>query len=163
MNLTIILFGLLFLVGCIPPSAMLKTQNIQAIEAGFIADSETGKILSSNQEVDSLANGVVKTLELAGFRKTNQSVSFGLLPATGHTQNLGFYLVENEYVQAYVEISKSSIKVIFREMEMEHGASNFTTSEIEREMVRIASATVSQYLKSTIGKRSIRIVVYDNP
>ena len=163
MKLTIILFGILFLAGCIPPSAMLKTQNIQGIEAGFVADSETGNVISSNEQVDFLARGVVQTLEVAGFINTNQSVSFGLLPATGHTQNLGFDLVENEYVQAYVQISKSSIKVIFREMELEHGTGNFTTSEKQRELVRIASAAVSQYIKSKIGKRSVRLLVYENP
>ncbi|WP_045856505.1 hypothetical protein [Teredinibacter purpureus] len=158
-----ILFFVCFLAGCIPPSAMLKTQSLQEVEAGFVADSDSGKLFLSNEDVDIAAEEITQVLREFDFERTNQSVSFGLLPATGHTQNLGFKLGENIYVQAYVEISKSSVKVVFREMELEHGKNNFLTDEKERQSVKSATAAVTQYLKSKIGTRSIRVLTYENP
>lgn len=157
------LFLVIVLAGCIPPSAMLKSQNIQSVEAGFVADSETGKLLASNEEVDLCAIKIQEVLEEYGFTLSNKSSSFGLLPATGHTQNMGFSLAGNIYTSAYAEISKSKIKVVFREMEREHGSDVFETTEEEFSSIKAASAAVVKYLKTKIGQRSVRVAFYENP
>ena len=162
-SLIVSLFLAIILAGCIPPSAMLKSQNIQSIEAGFVADSETGKLLSSNEEVDLVAINIQKVLEGHGFTLSNISASYGLLPATGHTQNMGFSLAGNIYTTAYVEISESAVKVEFREMEHEHGSNVFETTEKEIISIQAASTAVVKYVKSIIGQRSIRVIFYENP
>ena len=156
-------FLVIFLAGCIPPSAMLKSQNIQSVEAGFVADSETGRLLASNEAVDLFAIKIQEVLEEHGFSLSNKSTSFGLLPATGHTQNMDLSLAGNVYTSAHAEISKSKIRVVFREMEREHGSNVFVTTAEEINSIKAASEAVDKYIKTKIGQRSVRVTFYDNP
>ncbi|MDB4076586.1 hypothetical protein N9537_01975 [Porticoccaceae bacterium] len=156
---TIILVAML-VSGCLPKSAMLKHRDIQNIEAGLGVDG-TKKIIPSDEEVDLLAAEVTELLQQQGFELLNSSVSWGLQPLTGHTQNLGFRFPGTNSVHCYVQISKKEFRAKFRELESKPQTNEFNTNDRDLAAISKAIASLDTLTKQKFNGRSIRVSRFD--
>ena len=150
----------MLLSGCPPKGAMLKHRDIQYIEVGLGVDG-TKKIISSDEEVDLLAAQVIELLQGQGFELLHSSVSWGLQPLTGHTQNLNFMLPETGSIHCYVQISKKEFQAKFRELEKKPQSNEFVTSNSDLVAVNKAIASLNKLAKQNFGGRSTRISKFD--
>lgn len=150
----------LLISGCPPKSAMLKHRDVQYIEAGLGVDG-TKKILPSDEEVDHLATEVIELLQGQGFELLNSSVSWGLQPLTGHTQNLSFQLPETGSIHCYVQISKKEFRAKFRELEKKPQSNEFATTSSDLVAVNKAIASLNELVKGKFNGRSTRISKFD--
>ena len=146
--------------GCPPKSTMLKHREVQHIEVGLGVDG-TNKILSSDEDVDLLATEVIELLQRQGFELLNTSVSWGLQPLTGHTQNLSFRLPETGSIHCYVQISKKEFRVKFRELEQKPQSNQFVTSSSDLVAVNKAIDSLNDLAKGKFIGRSTRISKFD--
>ena len=150
----------MLLSGCPPKNSMLKQREVQHIEVGLGIDGAR-KILSSNEEVDVLANEVIRLLSEYGFKLLHSSTSWGLQPLTGHTQNLSFRLLGTNAIHCYVQISKKEFKAKFREMEKEPQSNEFATSDNDFQITEQAVTTLNVLAKQKFRGRSVRISKFD--
>ena len=146
--------------GCPPMSAMLKHRDISNVEAGLGIDG-TEKIISSDEEVDILASQVIVLLEKQGFELLNSSISWGLQPLTGHTQNLGFKYPGTNSVHCYVRISKKEFLARFRELESKPQTNKFNTNSSDLAAIDKAVASLNQFAKQNFKGRTIRVSKFD--
>jgi hypothetical protein len=146
--------------GCPSKSAMLKHRDVQHIEAGIGVDG-TKKILNSDEEVDLLATEVIELLKGQGFELLNSSVSWGLQPLTGHTQNLSFRLPQTGSIHCYVQISKKEFGAKFRELEKKPQSNEFATTNNDLMAVNKAIDSLNELAKEKFNGRSTRISKFD--
>ncbi|MCE2029451.1 hypothetical protein [Sessilibacter corallicola] len=146
--------------GCLPKSAVLKYHDVQHIEAGLGVDG-TRKILNSDEEVDLLATEVIELLKGQGFELLNSSVSWGLQPLTGHTQNLSFRLLQAGSIHCYVQISKKEFWAKFRELEQKPQSNEFATTNSDLVAVSKAVDSLNELAKEKFNGRSTRISKFD--
>lgn len=146
--------------GCLPKSAMFKHRDIQHIEAGLGIDG-TKRIISSDDKVDLLAAQVTELLQRQGFELLNSSISCGVLPLTGHTQNLGFRYPGTNSVYCYVQISKKEFHAKFREVEAKPQTNEFNTNSSDLEAIDRAVVSLNDFAKQKINGRTIRISTFD--
>ncbi|MCU7797489.1 MAG: hypothetical protein KZQ75_10195 [Candidatus Thiodiazotropha sp. (ex Myrtea spinifera)] len=150
----------LLLSGCHPKSAMLKQRDLQRIDVGLGVDGPS-KILPSDEEVDLLSREAVNLLQGHGFELLNSSVSWGLQPLTGHTQNLGLRLPGTNAIYCYVKISKKEFQAEFVEMEKQPQTNKFATSNSDLMVVDKAVAALNELAKLKFKGRSTRISKFD--
>lgn len=150
----------MLLSGCPPKSAMLKHRDIQNVEAGLGIDGTT-KIVSSDEEVDLLAAEVTELLQMQGFELLNSSVSWGLQPLTGHTQNLGFRLPGTNSIHCYVQISKKEFRAKFQELESKPQSNEFNTNNSDLVAIDKAVASLNQLAKQKFKGRTVRVSTFD--
>jgi len=86
------------LLGCPPTNSLLKSRDLQAVEVGYVSDGSNDKILHDDNAVDQLATQVTEIMLFNGFEVSDTSVSYGIQPWTGHTQNVYFQLAGNDRV-----------------------------------------------------------------
>ena len=146
----------MLLSSCYPKSLMLKHRDIRSIEAGLGIDSSE-KIIPSDDKVDLLATKVAELLQDQGFELLNSSVSWGLQPLTGHTQNLGFRLLGENSVHCYVQISKKEFRVNFQELETKPHSNEFNTSSTDLAVVDKVVVLLNELAKQEFEGRTIRI------
>ncbi len=151
------------IVGCIPKSAQLKSRDLQAIEVGYVSDGSGEKILKDDNAVDQLATDVIDLMLIHGFEARHTSVSFGIQPWTGHTQDAYFRLVGSERISCIVEISKTAFSARFEEIEVAPQSDEFLTSKAELSVVRQAAIALNDFASERFPGRSIRVSVFNNP
>lgn len=152
----------IFLWGCPPKGFVLKHRSIQHVEAGLGIDG-TSRIIQTDEEVDALAIEVAELLEKYGFELKNSSVSWGVQPLTGHTQNQGFALKGTKSVYCYVRISKKEFIAEFQEVETEYESNIFATTNEEKAVVSDAVAALSELAKRKFSDRVVRVSEFEQP
>jgi hypothetical protein len=157
----IFLIAVAFLLcGCPPKGAMLKQRELQHIDAGLGVDG-TKRIIKSDDEVDLIAGDVIQLLKKEGFELLNSSVSWGLQPLTGHTQNMSFRYPGTNALHCYVQVSKKEFQVRFVELESKPQSYEFATNDADLKAMQQAAETLNEFAKQKIPGRSIRISTFD--
>ena len=150
------------LIGCLPIDRVLKSRDFQRIEAGYTADKKTERLITSNHEVDEFAKEITKELENNGFYLAYSSASWGLLPLTGHTQNMSYKTENNERISCSVTVSKSEFVARFVEYEKELNSDTYITSKEDMALIDRAASALTALAKSRFSERSIRVSVFQN-
>jgi len=139
---------------------MLKQRELQHIDAGLGVDG-TKRIITSDEEVDLLAGEVINLLKNEGFEFLSSSMSWGLQPLTGHTQNLSFRYPGTNALHCYVQISKKEFQVKFFELESKPQSNEFATNEVDLQAIKKAAERLNELAKHKIPGRSIRISTFN--
>ncbi|MES9880130.1 MAG: hypothetical protein ABW185_04535 [Sedimenticola sp.] len=150
------------LMGCPPMDRVLKSRDIQRIEVGYAADQKTEQLITSDQEVDEFAKEVTIALKKNGFNLAYSSASWGLLPLTGHTQNMSYKTKSSEHISCSVTISKSEFTARFVEYEKDLKSNAFITTEEDKALMSRAASVLTALAKSKFSERSIRVSVFQN-
>lgn len=155
-RLLIIVLLCQFILACIPSSMMTLNRDVQYIEVGLGVDGAQ-KILTSNEAVDTLAVDIISLMKNQGYVLNYQSTSWGLLPFTGHTQNMSFSKPENRSIYCYVKISKKEFGAYFREIESEPRSGKFLTSLDDKVSIDKTLTAINELTRKTFKKRASRV------
>jgi hypothetical protein len=162
-NLLLITLGATLTVGCIPKGTLLKSRDIQLIDAGYAVDRYPGCLLESDAAVDAVASNTIKVLGAAGFKLMDQSISYGVLPLTGHTQNLIFHREGRDRIRALVLISGSKFSATFEELEAAPNTHDYYTTEQDRAAISNAVSSIKEFINTQYPGRAARISHYTHP
>ncbi len=148
-----------FLVGCPPMDPVLKSRDIQVIEAGHVIDNEAERLFSNDEEVDRFSLLISDVLRKQGFYLAYSSTSWGLLPLTGHTQNMSYKTKSNEYISCSVTVSKTEFKARFVEYEEKLKSNNYVTSTEDKAQIIRAAKALTDLAKEIFNERAIHVSV----
>jgi len=156
----LVLISCLLLTGCPPKNSILYSRSLNSVEAGYVADKSTDRLLKSDEAVDKMSLKVIDTLEEQGFELAQNGVSFGLQPFTGHTRDLIFHAPGNYRVRGVVRISKKEFLAEFEELETEHKSGIYNTTPKELEMIRLSIEALSKLARESYSGRMVKVSNY---
>lgn len=151
-----------FLVGCPPMDRVLKSRDIQVIEAGHAIDNDTERLLSNDEVVDKFSLQISDVLRRQGFYLAYSSTSWGLLPLTGHTQNMNYKTKNNEYISCSVTVSKTEFTARFVEYEEKLKSNKYVTSTEDKAQITRAVKSLTDLAKEMFNERAIHVSVVQN-
>lgn len=156
------LISVTFLLAGCPSRPIQDWRDIRHLDVGLYVDG-VSKILSSNEDVDQLGAEVIQLMSDNQFKYIRTTESWGILPATGHTQTLAFKLENSEWILCHIVISKKSFNAKFRELESEPGSDIYLSTDSDKEVVLSALRALEQLARSTFKSNVVRSSKYDQP
>jgi len=158
----LLLIACTLLTGCPPKDKLLRSQNIQQVQVGYAADQKSERLLQSNESVDNFANSVTILMKEVGFNKGYSSISWGLQPLTGHTQNLSYKMQGNDFIYCSVTISKTEFTAKCKELEARPKSGEYLATEKQKDHINKAIGVLNELVKNKFTGRASRISIYDN-
>ncbi len=101
-------------------------------------------------------------MESEKFKLSLSNTSYGLIPHTGHTQNLIFTLTNNSHVRCVIMISKTYFSANFTELESAPETNMFKTNEDDIAMIENAVIKLKESVEKTYPERSVKISNFYN-
>jgi hypothetical protein len=158
----VIIVASILLTGCPPMDRVLRSRDIEVIKAGKAVDNQAESLLSSDRDVDEFSLRVTEVLNEQGFYLAYSSASWGLLPLTGHTQNMGYKTLNTEHVSCSVIVSKTEFTARFVEYEEELKSGRYVTSSEDKAQIARATKALIALAKSSFNERAIHVSISNN-
>ncbi len=146
-----------FLAGC-PPTSLLRSQRrVSVVEAGAGVDAGKGRLVSTHDDLAAAASRFTERLESLDFELLNASDSFGLVPWTGHTENLTFTYTPNPDVVVVLTMSKGKFDCEILQYETEPKSGIYDLDEDEARRLEEAARQIRELAAEVFPGRAVRV------
>jgi len=161
-QIVVIIAASILLSGCPPMDKVLRSRDVEVIQAGKAVDNKAVRLLTSDRDVDEFSLEISEVMKEQGFHLAYSSSSWGLLPLTGHTQNMSYKTVNNEHVSCSVIVSKTEFTVRFVEYERKINSDEYSTSMEDRKQISRTAKALTALAKRKFDERAIHVSIAKN-